>query len=351
MRNVLAVFSICLILCTGIPLLGSPWWYIRVFDFPQLQLYLLLLVAIITNLVVFRREVIFDYVLLGSLLISFGYTSFLIYPYTPLAKPRTLSAAPEQAGSISILTANVYMDNHEVAPIKNLIDKLNPDIVLLLETNQWWIDNLGGIDDEFEYSVEVPLQNTYGMAIYSKLPLSNTQVKYLIEDEIPSIHTEVNLREGTTVKLHCLHPKPPTPMQKKTSTPRDAELMLVAKSTGFNDRPTIVAGDLNDVAWSHTTRLFQRVSGLLDPRIGRGVFNTYHTKYPFIRWPLDHVFHSNDFLLTDIRRLEDIGSDHFPIYVELLYKAGTERMQPEPKPKNDDMEETDDVISKGKKEE
>jgi endonuclease/exonuclease/phosphatase (EEP) superfamily protein YafD len=81
----------------------------------------------------------------------------------------------------------------------------------------------------------------------------------------------------------------------------------------LGDVPVIVAGDLNDVAWSRTTHLFQRTGGLLDPRVGRGFFNTFDTRSRLTRVPLDHVFASRHFLLVELRRLPDIGSDHFPI--------------------------------------
>jgi len=351
----LAVVSIFLIVSTLFPLVSSPWWWVRIFDFPQLQLAGLLLLAIIANLVFFRAEVLSDYMILTALVACFGYTFHIIFPYTPLAKPKTLSAArvtqkvtTDQNSSISLLSANVYMYNRDADSLKELIKEQNPDVVLLLETNQWWVDQLRPLTNTYQYFKEVPKENTYGMVLYSKLPLSNTRVNYLIEPDVPSIDTEIKLREGTEVKLHCLHPRPPAPTERKTSTPRDAELMLVAKSAGFNDIPTIVAGDLNDVAWSHTTRLFQRVSGMLDPRIGRGFFNTFHAKYPIFRWPLDHLFHSDSFFLMEIKRLGAIGSDHFPILVKLLYQNGAEDLHETPEPENGDMEEAQQMITNGK---
>ena len=76
----------------------------------------------------------------------------------------------------------------------------------------------------------------------------------------------------------------------------------------------IVAGDLNDVAWSKATRKFLRDSGLLDPLKGRGITATFPVYAPIMGFPLDQLFVSNHFRIGELKKLRDIGSDHFPMY-------------------------------------
>jgi hypothetical protein len=118
----------------------------------------------------------------------------------------------------------------------------------------------------------------------------------------------------------------------------------VAKSVAQSERdlPVIVAGDLNDVAWSATTRLFRKISGLLEPRIGRGMFNTFHAGIPLLRWPLDHLFHSKHFALVTMRRLAAFGSDRFPILVELAFIDDNARKPQAPAADADDHEQADE---------
>lgn len=138
---------------------------------------------------------------------------------------------------------------------------------------------------------------------------------------------------------------PPSPTESATATDRDAELLLVGREIEFMNEPVLVFGDLNDVAWSSTSKLFQKISGLLDPRKGRGLFNTFHANYPLLRWPLDHIFHSRDFMVKDIQVLPNIGSDHFPVYGKFQYQPNN--AQPtEPTPSSDDIHETLDKIAK-----
>ena len=110
----------------------------------------------------------------------------------------------------------------------------------------------------------------------------------------------------------------------------------------------VVAGDLNDVAWSDTTLLFQKISGMLDPRIGRGFYNSFHAQNPFLRFPLDHVFVTESFRLIELKRMPGIGSDHFPIFVKLSYEPEKKSEQVPEKPRADagDVKEAREKISK-----
>ena len=124
---------------------------------------------------------------------------------------------------------------------------------------------------------------------------------------------------------------------------------MVAKQAKGCKLPVVVAGDLNDVAWSYTTELFMKTSGLLDPRRGRGFFNTFHAHHWFLRWPLDHVFCSKHFQLNNLKRLKQIGSDHFPILVELTlnYEKKEENAKEQLHADSEEMEVVDEKIRKG----
>jgi endonuclease/exonuclease/phosphatase (EEP) superfamily protein YafD len=154
------------------------------------------------------------------------------------------------------------------------------------------------------------------------------------------------LRGGVRVEVHFVHPTPPSPTENDSSAERDAELVLVGRDVASRQVPAIVCGDLNDVAWSRTTRLFRKVSGLLDPRRGRGLFNTYHAGWFFMRWPLDHLFHSRHFTLVEMRRLASIRSDHFPVLVRLAYEPEKYPCQSAPKADAEDHKEAREKLAK-----
>jgi len=243
-----------------------------------------------------------------------------ILPYTALWPKEVKTGSNDDPDrQFGIITANVLKTNRHSETLIGLVREHQPDILITLESDNWWQDKLDVLESDMPYSVKCPLDNLYGMHLYSRLPLSKQEVKYLVEEGVPSIHVSVELSTGDKVGMHFLHPAPPSPTENTESAERDAELIAVAKSISETDQPVVVTGDLNDVAWSNTTRLFRKISGLLDPRVGRGIFSTFHADYPFLRWPLDHLFHSSHFTLKSIQRLPPIGSDHFALFTVLMF--------------------------------
>jgi hypothetical protein len=131
---------------------------------------------------------------------------------------------------------------------------------------------------------------------------------------------------------------------------RDVELILVGRQAKASRYASIIAGDLNDVGWSQTTQVFQKVSGLLDPRKGRGLYATFHADYPFLRYPLDHLFHAAEFRLRHMEVLEHFGSDHFPLLMELMYEPERQGEQDVPQMDEQDHEQADEKVEQVHKE-
>ena len=343
---IIGIGGLCLLL-TWLPVHRHEAWWIRLGDFPRVQVALVAMVVAAGygyGYGVARWE---DKLFIALLLASILWHCLSILPYTPLVRrqvqrSRRASAAPT---SFSLVAANILMPNRDAATTLRTIARVCPDVIILCETDAWWAGQMTPLEKDYPYTIKHPLENTYGMLLYSRLPLIDPCIEFLIEDDIPSFHTKIKLRSGDEIELRALHPRPPVPTENDGSLERDAELLLVGKVVKDSPRPVVVAGDLNDVAWSRTTTLFQKISGLLDPRVGRGSYNTFHAQYPFLRVPLDHVFHSRHFRLIRMRRLAAGGSDHFPIYISLSYEPDAKVLQEKATATVEEMTEAREVIA------
>ncbi|KAF5277964.1 hypothetical protein FQR65_LT15853 [Abscondita terminalis] len=325
--EILAVIVIWLSFWSLIP--RDEWWF-RGADFPRLQILCVGLTALVLLLFWDAPWDLAREIILFLLIAALAFQLKMVLPYTFIWKKQVQHVQQDQLNpdqQISVIVSNVLTPNQQYDLLIEQIEKHQPDLVLTLETDQTWQNELAKIEKDYPYRVPVPLDNLYGMHLYSKLKLVDSEVKFILSNEIPSIHT--------------------TPDRSQRFNFTRCELLIVGDQIKDLDESCIVMGDLNDVAWSRTTRLFQRISGLLDPRVGRRYINTFHADYKFLRWSLDHLFHSTDFALVHMERLPHIGSDHFPIYVVLQSSRIFEQSQEELEQTDSDEQEAQEAIQEG----
>lgn len=309
-----------LALATLLPLSKLPFGAIRGLAFPRAQMAILAALAAVFA-VMMGGQLRGPAVMLGVIAcVQLGYIIKFTAIWPKQSQRASSSQLADKTRQMSLLCANVKMSNRSYARLMRLIKDQDPDVAVAIEVDAEWTQALEeAFCGTYEHWVKVPQDNGYGLCLMSRLPLHDTKVRTLITENVPSIRTGLTLPSGDPVELHILHPEPP--VIDHDTKGRDSEIALVGLEAQQAAVPTIVAGDLNDVAWSTTTRRFQRLSGLLDPRVGRGLYNTFHADYAIFRWPLDHLFHSAQFRLVSIKRLDHIGSDHFPIFFQLALTA------------------------------
>lgn len=344
--------AVLLSVVTALPWVRSGWWVVRVCDFPRVQFGMVCLLGVVA--VGFLMVVGYRSVPMAVALGLFGACTIVqavyVVPFLPIW-PDTVPGATQSAGDerVRVLISNLDYENEQREEVARWLGGYDLDLLVLVEVDDEWMAALGDVRERYEHRLEAVRPEGLGIVLWSKMELSDATVEHLVSDDRPSLRAMIHLPNGWRFAINAVHPTPPglegDDGDRQDSRKRDAELILLAKRIADEPRTArLVVGDLNDAAWSHTTRLFLRLSGMMDPRRGRGLFSTYPASRPLLRFPIDHVFVSDGFRVRDLRRETAPGSDHLAMFADLEL---TETEGVSPDPEKSDREDGEEIIDEG----
>ncbi len=354
------VLTLLIAVVSVLPMIPSGQWWVRLWDFPRLQLAWALVVPLLLLAVhVWQDRPRTEHAAwLAVLLATGGWQLSHILPFTSVwsTEVPTAEFQPSEARTtLKLMSANVTYTNDRYAELLAMVRREDPDILLLIEVDRAWAEGLAPLDEHYAHRVGEVRGEGLGLVLWSRIPLLEQEVKHLVSERRPSVFATLDAPGIGPVRYVGTHPVPPglrdrighndEKSERRDSRVRDAELMLIARHVQRDaDNRWIVTGDFNDVAWSDTTRLFADLSDLKDPRRGRRLLSTYHAERPLWRYPIDHLFVSDGFHLIDLDRVRVPGSDHFAVTATL---AVAKKDQAKPEASAEEEQQAQEMVEEG----
>lgn len=198
------------VIATLLSLLRSKAWWVRIWDFPRLQLTVLALGALVAWMFGTQWLAWPQLLLTVALAAVIVFQGALVWRYTRLA-PREVqdSESTDRTQQLSLVVSNVLQTNRQSDRVLAAIREADPDVVLCAEVDEWWQARLDALNTSHPYSIRCPLPNTYGMLLYSRLELQDPAIDFLVQNDKPSMQVKVILRSGQRVcSTACIHRLP-----------------------------------------------------------------------------------------------------------------------------------------------
>lgn len=237
-----------------------------------------------------------------------------LVPVAQLNVPIAFQSVPQsQVEDLNVLQCNLQGGkNKNYKRTLDLIEEIDPDIIGLSEITKSWADVLESKLTKYPYRVVTSRRG--GVSLFSKFPLSKSEVKYFGQIERPRVVAQVDVN-GQKLDVVFIHPV--TPMKSRFL--RNKELAVVASEAKSFKNPGIVFGDMNTTPWSGSFDKLLRDGGLLDSERGFGYQPTWNAKMRVSLLPIDHLLFTPQLSVRERRVLGRVGSDHLPVLVRLSF--------------------------------
>jgi endonuclease/exonuclease/phosphatase (EEP) superfamily protein YafD len=284
--------------------LAKVWWVFELACHFRLHLMVVLGLFSLLWLLIKRRRLA---LVCGTLTLV---NALFVFPL--LLPAQTGSSA---AGSrLRLVSLNVHTANQHGDWVVKFLRASDADVILLMEVNDRWMTELSALKDVYPLRVAAPREDNFGIALFSRLPLEETNVIELGEAEVPSVTAKIEC-DGRKIFLLGTHPLPPG--SADYARMRNDQLAKINELVREQTLPTVVIGDLNLTPWSPYFSDLLKGTALKNSSQGLGFFNSWPAALSGLGIPIDHCLVSSEFAVTEKKLGPQVGSDHLPVIIDL----------------------------------
>lgn len=226
------------------------------------------------------------------------------------------------AQTVSVLSFNLLSTNESYSAVIEYIETVDPDLVLLHEASRPW--EVAMESAELGYEIVRPRSDDL---IFGTLALvRGTDISAVSYGFAAAAARAVELTftpPNWSQPLAVLATHPLAPTDRERARLRDAQLDFAAEWAVGRSGPVVVVGDFNATPWSWPFRSLLANGDLINSQRGFGLQPSFSSRSNLLfRVPIDHVVHSSELQVTHRQLGPDLGSDHFPLLVDLQVAPG-----------------------------
>jgi endonuclease/exonuclease/phosphatase (EEP) superfamily protein YafD len=216
------------------------------------------------------------------------------------------------AAQLRVVVFNLSLRNSNVEDVTRFLAQTRADAAVLLEVGPLWREALDSLRPVYPYQLVHVRDDPFGIALLSAHPCAPCD-----EIEEPGLPPALlgRLALGRDhLWIAGVHAVPP--FNGEWTRERDRYLGGISRRLAVLAGPRVLAGDFNTTPWAPGYRELL-ATGLHD---GDRALASWPAFLLFPVVPIDHVLVSKELRVVSKRRGLPLGSDHYPIVVELEIK-------------------------------
>ena len=238
--------------------------------------------------------------------------SFIVPYYLPNDSPQSTTSL----ASLDVMSINVLSSNTNVEAIRREIEKFKPDILVLQEIVPRWFTALADVSAQYPNQVHAVREDNFGIWLLSKYPVVDQEIIPWGSVELPTATFRYPVGDHL-VRIVAMHPM--SPADPEGVRWRNEQLRNIAARYKTTDDPLLVIGDLNTTSFSPIFEEFIQRLDLKDSRQGFGLQSTWPAwAFNPLMITLDHCLVSEGVHVIRREVGDYVGSDHLPVYVEVV---------------------------------